>query len=227
MKSLVGVSCGALAICALFVGESKANVLYSYDSVFSGTAPGGSSPWVQTLLSDVSPGTVQLTINTAGLSAPEKLTELYLNLNPDFLATSLSFDVLPGGTPGVIAPSPVLGLNAFKADGDGKYDIRLSFAQNHGAFLAGSTLVYQITGIPTLTAADFVFLSMPAGGHGPFDAAIHVQGISAADVTDATCDSGWVSPSVFSPFPVPEPASGFLVAVGLGLFAWLRRQARR
>jgi uncharacterized protein (TIGR03382 family) len=70
-----------------------------------------------------------------------------------------------------------------------------------------------ITGIGaaagTLVATDFQFLSAPAGGHGPFYVAAHVQGIGAEGD-----DSGWVT--------TPEPTTFTLAA--LAALALLRRR---
>jgi hypothetical protein len=116
-----------------------------------------------------------------------------------------------GGSSGVFAPSPDLGTDAFKADGDGKYDIRFDFGLTPStAFSASDYLTYTITGIPTLTSSNFQFLSKPAGGHGPFYAAIHVLGIGIMDVNDLS-DSGWVAGQPSTLVVVPEPASGLLL----------------
>jgi hypothetical protein len=187
-------------------------------NVFSGTGPTSPGPWVDVTLKDSSPGTVVLTISNLNIASSEKITELYLNLNPSFLATSLVFSNT-GGSSGVFAPLPSLGLNMFKADGDGKYDILFDFGLTPStAFSTSDYLTYTITGIPTLTSSDFEFLSQPAGGHGPFYAALHVQGINITNVTDLS-NSGWVSaePSPLA-LVVPEPASAglLLFAAGLG-----------
>src|SRR6185503_10467667 len=83
------------------------------------------------------------------------------------------------------------GVNAFKADGDGKYDVLFQFSTTPGdSFTGGEQISYLITGITGLDAMDFYrFLSLPAGGHGPFFAAGHVQAISYGE------GSGWIAPS--------------------------------
>jgi len=177
---------------------------------------------------DVSPGNVRLSIDALNLSPTEKITELYLNLNPSWLATDLHFDFLSGST-GVTAPLPTLGLDAFKAGGDGKYDILFRFAQQPAnSFRAGDHLSYMISGIGGMTAQDFVYLSMPAGGHGPFFSAIHVQGIYSTDVNDTGSLSAWVSPTA-AIVTVPEPTVAALGLVLFGLFGgkkWFRKNSR-
>lgn len=216
-------------LAALFaVRAVGGNVLdFQMTSNFSGTMPSGSLPWMDITITDGStPGTVFLNINNLNITGSEKITQLYLNLNPNYSVSQLSF-VNTGGTPGVFAPSPLLGEDGFKADGDGKYDILLDFSQTpNNAFTAGDTLSYKITGIPTLNALDFQYLSTPAGGHGPFFAAAHVQGINATSVTDTTTDSGWIAPgqSDIFVFPVPEPSGAALLGVGAAILGVCRNR---
>ncbi len=217
----------AAGVVALGLGFWSANALatgfvYRFDNVFSGAAPAGHSPWVDAAFKDTANG-VLLTVDNGGLSANEFLGSLYLNINPADTAKiqNLTF-TFQNGTSGVTAPTIQTGEDAFKADGDGKYDILFNFATaNSGRFGAGDSVTYLISGIPGLTSADFQYLSTPAGGHGPFDAAGHVQGIGCSD------DSGWIDPSV-GPVPVPEPAPGAVMALAVGLLGarrlWLRRK---
>lgn len=196
-------------------------------SVFSGTPASGTPPWVEASFRDVSPGTVQLTITNLNIASAEKVTELYLNLNSNLNPVSLQFTFLSGSS-GVTAPQPSLGVDGFKADGDGKYDIRFGFSQPPAsAFSSADYLTYTITGIPTLTSSDFNYLSSPAGGHGPFVAAIHIQGINASGVGDTYSSSGWASASQIIVIPIPEPSSSVLLfaaaSVALGGRAWRKR----
>lgn len=108
------------------------------------------------------------------------------------------------------APAINLGVNAFKADGDGKFDIQLVFATSGGAapsadrFEGGESVSYAVTGIPALTAQSFNALSAPGGGQGAYVMAAHVQGIGA----DGSL-SGWVAPA-----PLPEPSMMSLIVLG-------------
>ncbi len=209
---LIGATPGWASGLDLFMGN-----------VFSGTPASGSPPWAEASFRDVSPGMVLLTITNLNLTSSEKVTELYLNLNPALNPTSLQF-TLSSGSSGVGAPQPSLGVDGFKADGDGKYDILFAFDQQPvSAFSSADYLTYTITGIPTLTSLDFNYLSSPSGGHGPFVAAMHVQGLSASGVSDTNSYSGWIS-------PIPEPGPGLLLlsagSAVLGLRAWRRRVDR-
>lgn len=215
------------SIACFIPRQAAATFVYHFniggDPVFSGTPPSGSPPWIDATFQDSSPGTVLLTIANVGLSSGEKLTELYFNLNPSKLATSLTFTHV-SDSGGFVLPTIGRGENAFQAGGDGKYDILFSFSQSRAAaFTAGEYLTYQITGIPGLIASDFIGLSLPAGGHGPFLAAGHVQGISVAG---GGSTSGWIAPSQFTTIPVPEPSSAALLLL-TGVGAWVSRRFGR
>jgi hypothetical protein len=225
----------ALVVTALLIllrsggAAQAAGLVFTFDNVFSGTAPAGSPPWVQASLLDLSPGTVSLTITNTGLSSAEKTTELYLNLDPSLSPTALHFSVV-GGTAGVTAPAPSTGTDSFKADGDGKYDILFQFGQTPvTAFSSGDYIQYSITGIPGLTSADFAHLSTAAGGHGPFYAAVHVQGIASTGVNDQGTFSGWASPTDLQYITnVPEPsAANLLITAGLLLATRRKTTASR
>ena len=227
LKEVAG-SCALWLAVACGFQASGAGVIYQFDNGFSGTNPNGPAPWVMETLQDVSPGTVMLTVTNVNVTSSEKITELYLNINPNYNVSALQFSFVSGSA-GVTAPLPSLGEDSFKADGDGKYDILFQFSQTPStSFGPNDYLVYQITGIPTLTSSDFVFMSSPAGGHGPFYSAIHVQGIASTSVGDTGSYSGWVSPTTYTPLTVPEPGSlAFMLAGATTAVCWRRRLSRR
>ena len=203
-----------LAVATSIPGISRAETIsFAYTQSFSGAVPAGSGPWLTSTFTTVVPGTVTLTISASGLSASESIESLYFNLDPALNPGSLSFARDPASTgPTADNTALSLGANQFKADGDGLYDIRFMLppppGQQSARFQANEMLIYTITGVPTLTASSFFFLSQPAGGSGPFYAAAHVQQIGAAN------ESGWVAPAV-----VPLPAAVWLLLSGFGAFA--------
>lgn len=196
----------ALTVAAAQVPAQAAVVTYSYDMEFSGArAPGGNAPWLIATFDDHnSQGSVRLTVSSAGLLTGENVDSLYFNLDPNLAPEQLSFSYLANTSTAPVASKISLAKDSYKADGDGKYDIRMEFPNGSG-FDAGEILAYEITGISTLTAASFSFLSAPAGGHGPYYAAAHIQNTTGAGLGN----SGWIAPTV------PLPAAGWLLGSGL------------
>lgn len=217
----VGGSCFTLATMLLCPGRINASgILFQFDTAFpSDPNPAGTGPWIDAYFQDVSSGTVLLTITNVQLAAGEFVGGagnganggVFFNLNPSLNATNLIFT--PNGSSGSFtAPTIATGTDGFQADGDGKYDIQFDFATaNSGRFTGGDSVTYTITGISTLTAADFAYLSAPAGGSGPFYAAAHVQGLSGGNST-------WIEPYQVTVIPVPEPAPVALLAMSIGLW---------
>jgi hypothetical protein len=225
-KAIFSSALGAIALAAAFTSPSALGTgfVYQFDNSFSGPAPTGPAPWVEATFQDTSQG-VLLSVDNGGLAGGDFLSQLYLNINPADNAkiANLTF-TLEGSTMGVAAPTIQTAADQFKADGDGLYDILFNFATaSSGRFGAGDTITYLISGIPGLSSADFQFLSTPDGGHGPFDAAGHVQNIGASG------DSDWIEPSM-GPLPVatPEPAATAVMFLAAGAFGarrlWLRRK---
>ena len=175
---------------------------------FSGaTAPIGIPPWLTATFDDQdTPGSVIMTLIATNLTGGEFVSGWYFNLDPVLApmdATDLIFST-PVITGSFTTPSISTGIDAFKADGDGKYDILLNFDTSGSIstrFTSGDAISYTITGISSLTADSFNTLSQPAGGHGPFPMAAHVQGIGPDGAL-----SGWVT--------APEPATVSFLALG-------------
>jgi hypothetical protein len=209
--------------------SAASGITYQFDNEFSGgTPPAGPAPWITATIQNSGPGTVQLTIANNGLLGSEFISGFYLNLNTNFSPLNLSISYVSSSgsftVPSIGTGTIERGTDSFKADGDGKYDVLFDFSTSSGTtFGTGESVTYQISGIAGLTADDFVYLSAPNGGHGPFYAAAHVQGIG----TDGSL-SGWVEPSLGAqPILVPEPASTALVALGLGVVGFVRRSKTR
>jgi hypothetical protein len=219
MLYLKKLALSVLSLAVLYSTASAASYQYLFNDAFSGTAPASTNAWMEAIVSDVTNGTVQLTVSNLNLTGSENVDELYLNLNPTLDATKLNFTYLSDGG-GFDLPFITKGTNSYKADGDGLYDILFSFTHSSDAqhqFTQGEYFTYTITGIPTLTAADFGYLSFPAGGVGPFYAAAHVQRIGSGSL------SGWISADEVTPLTaVPEPSAASLIGLTLSIYFGLR-----
>jgi hypothetical protein len=186
----------------------------------NGTAPAGSTPWLTAEFNDLgTTGSVTLTLTATNLTGTESVKEWFLNLDPTLNLSNLSFSV-PTKTGSFDDPTISKGTDAFKADGDGYYDINIEFAtagDNTHRFTAGDSISYIISGIPSLTANSFYFNSTQGGGHGVYLMAAHVQ-----NTPGGGSGSGWVAPLQN---PVPEPSTIILLSIGVfGLLAFAFRQ---
>jgi hypothetical protein len=209
-----------MILATLFVaagsGTASADLIFELDQEFSGaTPPAGPAPWLTAVVQNSGTDTVTLTL-TSNLIDDEFVSEWNFNFDPTGDLDGLNF--VQGSGPTAVVTT---GLDAFQADGDGQYDINFVFPQAPPAvrFGAGATAVFTITGLG-ITESSFDFLSAPAGGHGPFKSAAHVQGIAPTG-----SNSGWVAPDGNIPLAVPEPATilSALMLLPLGLLAVRRR----
>jgi hypothetical protein len=194
------------------------------NNLFGGASPASTnSAWMDVVFRDVSPGVVSVTVSNLHLTGTENVDQLYLNLNPAFDPFKLSFTFV-SSSGGFDLPSITEGTNAFKAGGDGKYDVLFNFTSNSNdkhQFTQGEYFTYDISGIPGLQAADFDYMSLAAGGAGPFYAAAHVQRIGTGSL------SGWISGTlVQSLIAVPEPSGIAIILLGISTSVLYRRSRR-
>jgi hypothetical protein len=225
MPSKIVVAAIGMA-CVLSALADAAIIIYEPNFEFSeATPPAGTPPWLRVTIDDHDGvGSVDLTLTAINLVASEFVTEWDLNLDPTLSPASLIFSA-PTKTGTFADPTIGLGVNAFQADGDGLYDISFGFSTSGAGggvnrFTAGDSVSYTISGIPTLNAFSFLFLSAPSGGKGPFYTAAHVQGIGASGN-----DSGWVAPQNGGVIIIPEPVSAAAFGVA-GLLLAARRRRR-
>lgn len=217
----------AAAIGLLLAGNaavSHAAVLtFEYDSIFSSgaVAPVGASPWLTATFDDGdTPGSVTLTMTLAGTVGDATVDEVYFNFDTGgFSLANLNFAYNAGST-GPDANGVLTGVDAYKADGDGFYDILVDMPPPPGnvKWGAGQTVVFDITSTDAITAGSFNFLSAPGTGSnsGPFLSAAHAQSTGPSGA-----DSAWIAPSA-----VPVPAALWLFSSGLfGLVPLVRRRA--
>lgn len=219
----------AAIIIAVTAGQANALIInFGLDMEFSeGTAPSSvAAPWIIAEFIDVGPNSVQLTMRTDNLTGDENVKGWYFNFDDSLDLSYLNFNADPGsaGDTANLAVVDSITLtkdqNNLKADGDGKYDFMFAFSESGNQFTAGETLVYNLTydGVGTMDVTTFNFLSSPAGGHGPFSSAAHVQNTGIGGE-----DSGWIANEM--PAIVPEPVSSTLFIIG-GATLGLRRFRR-
>jgi len=228
IKPYYAMLLGVIASVALLPIQNAAanSFTFNLDTEFSGgQAPGGAPPWLSATFTDVSSGVVSLTLSAsppggAGLTGTENVDGWYFNVTPSFVGSlvfSPTTTTLPSG--GSLL-SILQGEDAFKADGDGLYDILFNFGTGTGhGFGVGDTLTETISA-SGLVASDFNLLSSPAGGHGPFLTAAHVQNTTGA----GSGGSGWIAPTGAT---VPDVGStSMLLGVTLLGIEGLRRRFR-
>ena len=210
MNTLSKYAFGALMAAGISYNANATFSLTLHNEFSGGTQPVGN---VQLDFNSIVAGTVDLKI-TSQLSGTEALTQLDLNLDPSLNPIQLSFAPQPLVTIGTFgAISISTGVNAFKADGDGLYDIEFDLPPPGTVFDQSDSVTYRIMGPASLTENSFNFLSFPDGGHGPFVAAAHIQRIAPND------GSGWIAPGV--------PDGGTTIMLLGGAFACLGALRRR
>lgn len=218
MKRLLALSAGLLAAS---VAQASFAFTFGLDDEFSGgTAPASPVvPWVAAEFETVG-SDVRITLSAPNLTGTESMLGFYFNFDDNLSVGSLSLSVL-SSSGSFTSPTINRQINTYKADGDGRYDIRLDFASGGttaNTFSHADELVLLATYAGDVQAEDFLFLSAPAGGHGPFYAAAHIQNTPAGGG-----QSGWIAASTF--VVVPEPATLVTgVAVAFGALVWSSRR---
>jgi len=215
VKNAVGVKTFlcflTVVLCVCSIPASAVSVSFDMTVIFEGPGvPANPSPWMNATFDDGgSAGSVNLTISTLSLEDNEKVAGVYFNLDPALDPTQLLFSA-PSKTGSFADPVISTGINSFKADGDGFYDILIGFDPDGPAlnFGADDAVEYTIT-LASLTAGSFNFLSAPDGGQGEYNTVVHLLSLGEFE------DSAWVT--------TPEPTTICL----LGLGALLLRRKRR
>ncbi len=203
-------------------GQAKAATnTFDFDVVFSGETPGGSGPYLTATFDDGAADAgydVRLTVHAGNLDPGlESATKLYFNLDPALDASLLTFNAEYTADS---VPNSVSGAdNAYKADGDGWYDVYFNMPPPTGQygprFTDNETLIYDIgySGAETLDISSFTYFSVPGGAEGQYLAAAHIQNIGGNGMGSE--GSGWVG-------VVPEPVSSTLFLVGAATLGYRR-----
>jgi hypothetical protein len=222
-RSHRGAPASTILVLAALVSVSQAATL-ELGHIFSDTpvAPDLAGPWLTVATTNLGSNQIRVDLTAERLSDPEYVSEWYLNLDPtlDPGGLGISASLLSGAFNVPAAASLLVGANAYKADGDGKYDIKVIFESSDGTatrFTDGDSLRLTLTytGAGTFNESSLIFPSAPDGGTGPFLAAAH---INATGLDDS--GSAWVA-------AVPEPSVTMnLLLAGSALLAIRRRRTR-
>jgi PEP-CTERM motif len=200
---------------------ASADVIFTINSVITGSAPVGPTPWMTAQFSNAGANTVTMTLSNLLPVGPQFVTDFFFNVDPAIAAMTVSNT--GGQAPDTIFPysQGAYGNPAFGND----YDVRLDFenANNPNRFTGGETSVYTLTGVG-LTENSFTFTT-PSNA-GPQYMSAHVQGIPQG------VGSGRIGPNPNDPFgggfgdPVPEPTT-LIVFGALGGLGLLSRRLRK
>ena len=112
-------------------------ITFQLSTVFSGATPSG-SPTVT--LTDTAGG-VEVSVSSFPLSGTEFIDDIYLNYTGDVSLLTATYQS------GVVANNILFSPNAYKADGDGYFDILIDYPPppgNAGTFTADQTSQYLL-----------------------------------------------------------------------------------
>ena len=208
----------AIFCSVLTAGQASASTLtYFYDVEFSGgTEPQGTSPWLTATFDDNTgqANSVYLTMSADNLVGTEFVNDWYFNFDTALSPSLLTFSYV-SGTAGA-ADNILTGSDAFKADGDGNYDILFDYTESTTGdrFTSGETATYEIFYTSPIDVSSFNYFSYEGGGQGSYLAAAKVQAINYNEDL-----SGFVG-------VVPEPVSSTLFIIG-GATLGFRRFRRK
>lgn len=149
-----------LAVAGLPVQASIPSCVLNFEYRFMPLENAGplGTPWVVAVFENADGG-VRLWVQNTSPDGTNVVQKLWFNLNPVFDPANLTFNFV-GSSSGTDDWLIGTSANAYKADGDGLYDI-LFVHSGDQPFGAGDWFAYNISGIPNLNAFDFCYFSEP------------------------------------------------------------------
>ena len=220
VKSFVLKTCATAALGLFSLQASAASVTFNYTESFGSVPPDGPAPYATATFDDGgTAGSVTLTMTVAGTVDGADVTAMFFNLDPTLDPTLLTFNRDGGTGPAAATTNILTGVDAYRAGGDGYYDIVFDFPPPPGndaaKFNAGEDLVYTITGTG-ITADSFNFFATPGPGEGNPGPYLSVARFQSTGPDQEGSD--WVG-------AVPVPAAVWLFGSGLlGLVGVARRR---
>ena len=168
--------CAPLGLAALmFTTPSMATadtVTFNLNTKFDLDNAGPSVIGPTAVFTDVGANEVELTLSFPNSDTSLKAFGWYFNFTGNLSALSIEHDS------GLNTLTSGIQSNAFKADGDGFFDIVLGFESGgSGIFSPGDAATFTLSGT-SMTAHSFNAPSAPGGGNGTWNAAVHIGGFT-------------------------------------------------
>lgn len=207
----------------------------SLDILFSdgSTSPDyqGIKPWLKINTIDTGLNQVTMELQVTNLTEPEFVKEWYLNVNDSLNLSAISF-AASSRVGEFLDPAIFQSTNTYKADGDGKYDILLSFSEGNSdnetggqndRFTSGDILTYTVTyngPAGAFNSSSFDYLSQSSeSSYGPFTSAAKINATGADNE-----GSAWIA--AISSGQLPEPTTAIYALLATGLFLGVSRRRK-
>lgn len=226
-----------IALAALAIGlsgqEAKAAFKIVLTNEFSNDYPdepqGMATIWLQDLGND----SVKVTFETAaGLPTNAKIFNLHLNFSSSTSFTPGSFSSIQKSGTFATPTFSAISSNAYKADGDGYFDILLTFSPDSGSeFNHGDMLSFIVSGTSASSLGSGMLTKSLGDGNSP-DGLYAASQVGGLPLTNGE-DSGWFTgipvetsdtpPPIGDNPAVPAPAGLILLASAVPMLLLRRR----